>query len=213
MNLLDKSKGYIFFIRHGQTEWNVLKKLQGRDEIPLNEVGISQAKNACLGIKNACLEAGIKFDKVISSPLSRASVTGKMIAEAVSCDNFFTDERIIERDFGVLSGSPYGPQSSAIVEDVPEIQGLEPMDEVITRLNSFIKDNVSMGECVIVVTHGSVTKIFAKNARHSPSVTNFNELLSNCHMVIYSFDGNEVLLEGYNISPNELSEFILKNME
>ena len=43
MNLKNK-KGLIIFVRHGQTDWNLIKRLQGRENVPLNEVGHSQAE-------------------------------------------------------------------------------------------------------------------------------------------------------------------------
>lgn len=207
--MIDKSKGYIFFIRHGQTEWNVLRKMQGRDDIPLNELGLSQVYEASEGIKNACNNTGFKFDRVITSPLLRAKKTGEMIAEAVGCP-CFSDERIIERDFGILSGTQYSPNSKAISEDV-SVQGLEPLDTVLSRVTEFVKENAKIGENVLAVSHGSVTKIFALSVKKAPWVTNYNELLKNCHMIAYSYDGKEVVMEGYNLSPADLEAFARKN--
>ena len=209
LNLFDKSKGFVFFIRHGQTDWNLLRKMQGRDGIPLNETGIMQARDAAEGIHKALLETGFKFDLVITSPLSRANLTGQIIADKIGCE-CVCDERVIERDFGILSGCEYSPQSKAITEDV-SIEGLEPLSEVLDRVSSFIKDRVKLGKRILVVSHGSVTKIFALQAEKSPRVTNLNELLKNCHMLVYSYDGNKIRMEGYNISPHGLGEFIASN--
>ena len=209
LNLFDKNKGFVFFIRHGQTDWNLLRKMQGRDEIPLNETGINQAIDASNGIYNALLETGFKFDLVITSPLGRAYQTGKIIADKIGCE-CIKDERVTERDFGVLSGCEYSPQSKAITEDV-SIEGLEPLNDVLERVNSFIHDKVKIGKRILVVSHGSVTKIFALQAEKSPSVTNLNELLKNCHMLLYSYDGEKIRMEGYNISPHGLGEFIANN--
>lgn len=211
MNLFDKNKGFVFFIRHGQTDWNLLRKMQGRDEIPLNETGINQAVDASEGIYKALLETGFTFDLVITSPLSRAYQTGKIIADKIGC-GCIKDERVIERDFGILSGCEYSPQSKAITEDV-SIEGLEPLCDVLDRVNSFIRERVKVGKRILVVSHGSVTKIFALQAEKSPRVTNLNELLKNCHMLVYSYDGDKIRMEGYNISPHALGEFIANNKE
>ena len=206
--MLDKSKGYIFFIRHGQTEWNVLRKMQGRDDIPLNQLGLTQAKEAAEGIKSACESTGFTFDKIITSPLIRARKTGELIGEAIGCP-VISDERITERDFGVLSGTEYSPQSKAISEDAC-VEGLEPLCSVLERVNSFVKDNGVIGKSILAVSHGSVTKIFALSADKAPCVTNFNELLKNCHMIAYSFDKERVTMEGYNMSPKDLEAFVRK---
>ena len=109
-----------------------------------------------------------------------------------------------------MSGCEYSPQSKAITEDV-SIEGLEPLNDVLERVNSFIHDKVKIGKRILVVSHGSVTKIFALQAEKSPSVTNLNELLKNCHMLLYSYDGKKIRMEGYNISPHGLGEFIANN--
>ncbi len=204
---LDNNKGYVFFIRHGQTDWNLKKLLQGRDEIPLNEIGLSQADTASLSLKESFDRLSLKINKVFASPLSRAKVTGEKISLALNCP-FSTDERLIERDFGEISGKPYTFGSPAILHDVPEIKGLEPTKDVISRVYSFVKENVKMGEKIIAVTHGSVTRVFAEAQKKAPNVDNFDTVLSNCHMVLYSYDGNEIVMEGYNISPSDLDKFI-----
>ena len=116
---LDKNKGYVFFIRHGQTDWNRQRLLQGRDEIPLNEDGLNQASVAANEIKKSVDKIGLKIDKVFSSPLSRASVTGEKISQALGCP-FAIDNNLIERDFGEISGKPYTFGSPAILHDVAE---------------------------------------------------------------------------------------------
>ena len=205
LNLFDKKKGYLLFLRHGKTDWNIQRKMQGRDDIPLNEEGLREALFAALGFASAC-KRGLKIDRIITSPLSRASKTGEIIARATN-STYTTDFRLMERDFGALSGTQYSPNSKAITEDVT-IEGLESIASVIERINSFIRDNVKIGETTVAVSHGSATKIFALQAKKDPSVTNYNELLGNCCMIIYSYDGNEVLMEGYNISPSHLKDLI-----
>lgn len=56
----------ILLTRHGETQWNALKKVQGKANIELNKNGIEQAKNTCDNLKNE------KIDLIICSPLIRA---------------------------------------------------------------------------------------------------------------------------------------------
>ena len=65
----------IYIVRHGETDWNILKKLTGQTDIPLNLNGIKQAKEVREKLKN------IKFDYVFSSPLKRAYETAKIITK------------------------------------------------------------------------------------------------------------------------------------
>lgn len=57
----------LYIARHGQTDWNVEHKAQGRTDIPLNDIGKKQAEQLRENIKN------IKFDVVYASPLKRAA--------------------------------------------------------------------------------------------------------------------------------------------
>lgn len=63
----------IYLVRHGSTEWNRIKKIQGQSDIPLDETGLAMAHQSGL----ALLKEGIKFDFVFASPLTRAYITAK----------------------------------------------------------------------------------------------------------------------------------------
>lgn len=194
-------KSIICFIRHGQTDWNTKGLMQGRDDVPLNSEGIKQAIDASKELFIALEKSSFKFDKIYSSPLSRASVTANTIASAIGMDNVILDERLIERDFGILSGGHYDRYSKAVLEDTEE-DSVERVGGLLDRVNSFIHENVRVGENVLLVTHGAVARIYARNAKRAERASNIDiGMLGNCHMVIYSYDGDNILLEGYNIPP------------
>ena len=196
-----KNKSIICFIRHGQTDWNTKGLMQGRDDIPLNEEGIRQAQEASASLKASLKKTSFKFDKIYTSPLSRASVTAQAIGSAIGIEKIITDERLIERDFGALSGGHYDRYSKAVLEETEE-QSVEKVKSLLDRVNSFIFDNVKVGENVLLVTHGAVARIYARNAKRAERVSEIDiGMLGNCHMVIYSYDGENILLEGYNVSP------------
>ncbi len=107
----------LYIIRHGQTDWNVLRRLQGRTDISLNENGRSSARATAEGMKD------IHFDGVISSPLSRAMETAQIVLGLARKPGpvksmspgvqdmssqfgmpFLTDDRIQEMSFGVYEG-------------------------------------------------------------------------------------------------------------
>ena len=207
MDLRNK-KGLVIFVRHGQTDWNTVGRMQGREDIPLNEKGLEQARQTADGIKAACDHTGIIFDKVISSPLMRACVTGEMIAKAIGCDNFYCDERVIERDFGALSGKLYDHNSRAITEDVVDCPSLERVSSLVDRVNDFICESADINENILVVTHGAVTRIYANNATKAPEYEITEPFLLNCHLVVYSYNGKEAILQGYNIPSHGLDKFL-----
>ena len=208
MNFNDTSKGIVCFLRHGQTDWNIQQRMQGREEVPLNETGIKQAQEAAAGFKEALDKASISWDKIISSPLGRAKTTAKIIADAVGCRYFGSDERLTERDFGELSGLEYDNYSKAVFNSVPEIATVETIESLLARANEFIHDNVKSGERVLVVTHGAITRIFARNSKRIESIPDdFDDAIGNCHCVLYTYDGEKTVMQAYNISPNEIVNY------
>ena len=73
----------ICLVRHGQTDWNFQEIIQGREDIPLNEVGKKQASQSA-----AALQAE-SWDIIISSPLIRAQETAKEIAGAIGLPSIY----------------------------------------------------------------------------------------------------------------------------
>ena len=80
----------IYILRHGQTDWNKDRRVQGHANTPLNEVGISQAKEIKSEVEK------IHFDKIFCSPLDRAQMTLKLVLPSAEYE---ISDQIIERDF------------------------------------------------------------------------------------------------------------------
>ena len=80
----------ILITRHGQTDWNLQKKVQGRADISLNENGKNEAKEIHNKLKDE------KIDLIISSPLDRTRETSELIRGDRDIP-IILDERIIER--------------------------------------------------------------------------------------------------------------------
>ena len=87
----------LYIMRHGETAWNVLRRFQGRSDIPLNEKGIALAEVTARGL------ADVPFDLAFTSPLSRARRTAEIVLRGR--DVPLTDEpRLIEIAFGAYEG-------------------------------------------------------------------------------------------------------------
>ncbi|HJP28823.1 MAG TPA: histidine phosphatase family protein, partial [Dehalococcoidia bacterium] len=84
----------LILIRHGETDWNVEKRKQGRNDQPLNEKGATQAKLAAEHVKT-----NYKIEKVWSSPLQRCSNTAALFNMPVS-----TSDHLLEIDYGEWEG-------------------------------------------------------------------------------------------------------------
>ena len=130
----------IYFVRHGQTELNQRRVLQGRSDYPLNGVGEEQAAEAAAWFK----ENGIRIDRIWSSPLQRAMQTARIIAgEDVP---MFTDERLIEMDYGPFEGVDLTAPPQEIITFFsdfvhnPAPEGMEQLTSVVSRLGSFLEE-------------------------------------------------------------------------
>lgn len=71
-----------YFVRHGETEWNVKKKIQGKTDIPLNENGVQQARALAERLVGEQLPAA----RVYTSPQLRAAATAEILAEALGVE-------------------------------------------------------------------------------------------------------------------------------
>ncbi len=89
----------ICFVRHGETNWNAERRMQGHIDIPLNANGISQAER----LANALIRVKHSFDVIYSSDLERALHTANAVASALSLDVQITP-RLRERNVGKLQG-------------------------------------------------------------------------------------------------------------
>jgi len=88
----------LYVTRHGETDANALRQIQGRRDIPLNATGIAQAEELKTRLKT------VRFDRIYTSPLSRARKT----AEIVNSDRqvpLIVDDRLIEMSYGDLEGT------------------------------------------------------------------------------------------------------------
>lgn len=87
----------IYFVRHGETDWNKERKIQGQVDIPLNDFGIHLAEETAKGLKD------VDFDVCFTSPLGRAKHTVQIILEGRNV-SIIEDRRIEEMSFGEYEG-------------------------------------------------------------------------------------------------------------
>lgn len=139
----------IYIVRHGQTDYNLLGRIAGRIDIPLNDKGKQNAYDVKKKLKD------IKFDKVYSSPLIRAYETAKIITNLP----IIKDKRIIERDNGELEG-----RLKSEIIDMPDFNdpnetkyNIENIIDFKKRINDFL-DDITKEDCdnILIVTHAGV---------------------------------------------------------
>ncbi|MGO4193008.1 histidine phosphatase family protein [Arthrobacter sp. YAF17] len=156
-------------IRHGQTDWNAQRRLQGTTDIPLNDVGRDQARDAVETL------AGYEWDAIVSSPLSRAAETADLIAAGLGLTVARRVPELTERSFGPAEGLQDGAELDAL-RTPGGFRGAEGEDETAVRGLAALETLAEefRGGRVLVVTHGSLLRVSLSRAvgRTLPSVTN-----------------------------------------
>ena len=181
-------------VRHGQTDRNAERRLQGSTDIPLNDVGRGQARDA------VAILAPYEWDAIVSSPLSRAAETADLIAEGLGLTVSRRVPELTERSFGPAEGMQAGPELEAL--RIPGgFKGAESEDEAADRglaaLEALADDY--RGQRVLVVTHGTLLRVSLSRAigQALGSVDNAALNLAHHHAVdgwkLEYFNGEPVL--------------------
>lgn len=182
----------IYIVRHGQTDWNVEGRNQGRTDIELNETGIKQAKETATKLK------GKKFDMVFSSPLKRAYKTAQIICN----NNIIVDDRLIERCNGSLEGKLKSEYEGKVNFADPNENkyGIETLTEFRKRIYDFFSDILTKypQKEILVVTHAGVS-IYAKCFfEGEPQDGNYSKYkLKNCEVLQYDNPIKNIEIENY----------------
>lgn len=159
----------LVLLRHGQSEWNLANKFTGFHDVDLTENGVAEARGAGEKIK----AAGIEFDQVFTSTLTRANRTARLALEAAGqgalIDTMIAHDDLRERDYGDLTGlnkdetrQKYGAEQVHIWRrsyDVPPPGGECLKDVVENRVRPYyeahIKPMLAQGKDVLIAAHGN----------------------------------------------------------
>lgn len=183
-------------VRHGQTDWNAQRRLQGSTDIPLNDVGRGQARDA------VSVLSGYEWDAIVSSPLSRAAETANLIAAGLGLG---VDRRVpdlAERSFGPAEGMQDGPELDAL--RIPGgFRGAESEDEAGSRGLAALEALAEefRGGRVLVVAHGTLLRLSLSRAvgRTLTSIDNAVLNLAHHHAVdgweLEYFNGERVMAD------------------
>ena len=194
----------IYIVRHGVTEWNKLKKLQGAADVPLAKEGIRLAEETGKALKD------VKFDLCFTSPLSRA----KQTAECILGDRdipIIPDKRIQEINFGVLEGDKVRDPEGNYIDPQIEIFFKDPVNfkrpengenifDVIARTKDFWEEKTTdpslADKTILVASHGCAVRALLQNIYHDPKNFWHGSVPPNCGINLVEVkDGKTSLLE------------------
>ena len=192
-----------FLVRHGETEWNRLRKIQGVSDIPLNDTGRAQA--AALGD----ILSRHRFDLIVSSPLSRALETARIVATKLGMPRPLEIPDLIERNYGEAEGSS-GAELDTLYPAGMEIPGREERSAVTQGVVRTLHDlAIRHPESdIVAVAHGAVIRAvveYAAPGLHQEPITNcsvhsFSHVAGSLELVAFD-DPMEVL--SYDLAHDE----------
>lgn len=179
----------LYIMRHGRTDWNSLRKLQGRKNIPLNDEGRRMAAQAGEEYRD------IHIDVCYCSPLQRALETARIVLAGRNVP-IITDERLVEMGFGTYEGIEKCFQQpdcpiNVIFNDpghyVESIGGTETFDELFARTGEFlrtvIEPQLQEGKDILIMGHGAMNASIVCQRRHIPVEQFWSAGLEQCKLI------------------------------
>jgi len=175
---------HFYFVRHGQTVWNVENKICGATDIELTPLGHEQA----IETGKKILEMGIEADMILTSPLVRASETARHISEVTGIP-MRVEPRLIEQNFGRYESTPRdGAEFHEAKKDMASRFGTgESMLQMAQRIYNLLDDIKTGDEEYILVAHNGIVRIVESYFREMDN-EEFSCLgIRNCEVKRYDF--------------------------
>lgn len=198
----------IYLARHGQDEDNVKGILNGHRDMPLTDLGISQANEVAQKIQSS----KISFDKVYSSPLKRAYKTAEIITDKLNMNKPVILSDLIERDFGIMTGVPLSKIEELCGPNIIKVgdanyflnpDGAETFPILLERANKVLHElriKHSDGN-ILLVAHGDIGKMIYAAFYN----LDWQEVLKMFH-----FGNSELLLLSKDSKPEDSHVFKIK---
>lgn len=197
----------LYIMRHGETDWNKERRLQGQADIPLNASGRKIACESSEGMRH------LMFDVAYTSPLVRAKETAKLVIGMRNIP-LQVDERLKEMSFGPYEGLCCARDNWEIPDKgfenfffAPDRyqppEGADSFKTVIDRVSLFIEEVVRTQppECnILVVGHGVVVGAFLAIAENRPIAEFWQDRVQkNCAVNIFDVEENKYRILEKNI--------------
>ncbi|MET0934427.1 MAG: histidine phosphatase family protein [Luteibacter sp.] len=192
---------HLILARHGETEWNVAGRAQGRADSPLTSAGIEQAR----ALGRALAAQGIEH--VVASTAGRARHTGELVADIAGC-GVTIDERLVERAFGELEGRSVSEvmAENALWGEVllghdplVAFDGSESLRDVAARMMPALEDMLALPfRRVAVITHGHCVKAVLGALRDGGDYASYRH--GNCAYTPLAVHDRVFVVDRWNIS-------------
>lgn len=193
----------VLFVRHGKTDWNNQKKMQGSVDIPLSEEGIEHAKIMAEKLQNS------KIDVAFCSPLNRAKETMEIINNShTNKIPVIIEDSLAERNYALYEGRNKELFNYNILWDYSNPLNINNFFEFAWPIIHFVFGKLLRAykdKTVLIVSHGGVSKIFemllSKNSLYPEELATY--LPKNSEVITYrNINENDFV---FNIKENDIS--------
>lgn len=188
----------LYFLRHGETDWNVMGRIQGRTDIPLNSNGVRQAKESSEFLTN------LNIDYIVTSPLKRAQDTAKIVQEKINVDLIVMEE-FIELSFGDAEGMTLDERLKLYPDRVYPNQEEESSFKTRFSKGLDIVQNKYRNKNVLIVSHGALINAILYHYSHGEIGTGKIKLTNGGITSLEMTDEKVEILEYNKI--NHLSQY------
>lgn len=188
----------LWWIRHGETDWNLALRIQGSSDVQLNETGISQARALARRLQ------GVAFDAVYASDLVRAHRTATLAASGAEVR---ADPRLRELSYGMLEGARWAEltdeQAAAARhwEEDPIRRRLpgggESYEDMAARVAAFVADLPAEGRFAAFAHGGTIRSALYTILGH-PNGSAWRLAIDNCGVTRLRFDDRGVTILALN---------------
>ena len=153
----------LLLVRHGESEWNAVRRWQGQADPPLTARGENQARESVEALRKLG-----PFAQIVTSTLTRAAHTGDLIAEVLGVDAVRREQRIVERHAGPWQGLTrfeIDEQWPGYLDGDQRPDGYELDPSVVERSSAALLSIAGehLGETLLVVSHGGVINALEKH--------------------------------------------------
>ena len=183
----------LYVLRHGQTEFNLQHRVQGRCDSPLTPLGVEQARAAGCWLAGQ----GVRFDRMCASPLGRAASTLEVVREELRAagekDLPPTElmDGLMERSYGTFESGPTADVPADLWDPGEKLvpyggEGSAELRERVVATMTGIMEAPGV-ECALAVSHGSATMQFKLAWEHLARCPQ-DVHLGNCCVLVFDYD-------------------------
>lgn len=185
-NISPDPLGHLYFVRHGQSLWNVENKICGATDIPLTRLGHTQA----IETGKQFVAQGIHADEILYSPLSRAAETARHISKITRIP-MRAEERLREQNFGKYEATPRDGAEfmEAKKQFVCRYEGGESMLQLAQRIYNLLDDIKAQAgqKTYILVAHNGIARVIQSYFYEMTNEEYADFGVDNCTIVRYDF--------------------------